>query len=263
MASYTNTGLVSYCKQALSLKTKYMWGGLMRTITEGYISMLSGPTMYPSQYPESRKTLLRSCIGKGYYGCDCVGLIKSYYFGGIGSPDYKNANDYNVGTMYSAAKVKGKLDTLPETPGVLVMTSNLGHVGVCIGNGEVIECTLGSRGDGVVKTKLQNGGWYYWCECPVIEYPSSKAILPKVQTTTNIYLSLGKAAKRKGASNSATKVGTCEKGAYYLASQLVTNSDGRVWFRHYGTDLYSALTDIPSTGNSKLFEQFGTYTETK
>lgn len=261
--AFTNTGLVEYCKKALTLKTKYMWGGLMREITENYIKMLSDPSMYPKQYPESRKKVLRECIGKGYYGCDCIGLVKSYYFGGVGSPSYDTTKDYNVGMTYNAAKEKGKLNTFPDIPGILVMTLNLGHVGVYIGNDEVIECTLGSNGDGVIKTKLQNGSWYYWCKDPFIEYPSTNSTSPQVQDTTNIYLSLGKAAKRKGASNSATKVGACEKGVYYLASQLVMNPDGRVWFRHYGTDLYSALTDIPEVGSTKLFEKFGSYSKTK
>ena len=32
--SYTNSGLVQYCKDALELKTKYMWGGLFRELTK-------------------------------------------------------------------------------------------------------------------------------------------------------------------------------------------------------------------------------------
>ena len=53
----------------------------------------------------------------------------------------------------------------------------------------------------------------------------------------------------------------CENGGYYAASQLVTPAAGtQQWFRHAGTDLYSALTDVPESGSIKLFEQYGTYT---
>lgn len=78
----------------------------------------------------------------------------------------------------------------------------------------------------------------------------------EVTDCNKIYKSLGVAAKRKGASTDAAMEGRCERGAYYLASQLVTAPDGRKWFRHIGTDLYSAVTD---TDGAVLFEEFGTY----
>ena len=172
--TYTNSGLVKHCKEALKLKTVYMWGGLFREVTKNYIDLLSGIKSYKAQYPSTRVNHLNSLICKGYYGCDCVGLIKSYYFGGVGTkanvqgynkhPDW----DYNVGTMYTAAKVKGKITTMPKKEGALVMTSDFGHVGVYIGNGEVIECTLSKFGDGVVKTKFTDRNWAWWCQCPVI-----------------------------------------------------------------------------------------------
>ena len=279
--AFTNSGLVTYCKNALKLKTKYMWGGLMREITDNYINQLSGPTMYPQQYPESRKAVLRSCIGKGYYGCDCVGLIKSYYFGGVGTAKnakgYDGSKDYGVGkmyiaakakgtvgTMYHAAKTKGKIATMPQSEGILVMTANFGHVGVYVGNGQVIECTLHGSKDGVVQTAFSAGSWAYWCQCPCIEDDTGANVAaPKVENCNKIYRSLGVAAKRKGASNSATQAGRCERGAYYLASQIVTAPDGRKWFRHLGTDLYSALTDTLESGGGKLFEEFGTYSSGK
>ncbi len=42
------------------------------------------------------------------------------------------------------------------------------HVGIYIGNGEVIESTLSSRGDGVVKSRIKDFGWECWCQCPYI-----------------------------------------------------------------------------------------------
>ena len=168
--TYTNSGLVKYCKDALKLKTVYMWGGLFREVNKSYINQLAG--MYPEQYRESRKNTLSGLCGKGYYGCDCVGLVKSYYFGGVGvannAKGYVGAWDFGVGSMYNAAKVKGKISTMPKKEGVLVMTSDYGHVGVYIGNGEVIECTLSKFGDGVVKTKFTDRNWAWWCQCPVI-----------------------------------------------------------------------------------------------
>lgn len=76
-----------------------------------------------------------------------------------------------------------------------------------------------------------------------------------------IYKSLAVVNRRKKADISGEMSGTCVKGGYYAASQLVTPATGaQQWFRHAGTDLYSALTDTPAGGNAKLFEQTGIYT---
>ena len=40
--AYTNSGLVKHCKEALKLKTVYMWGGLFREVTQEYINQVSG-----------------------------------------------------------------------------------------------------------------------------------------------------------------------------------------------------------------------------
>ena len=55
---------------------------------------------------------------------------------------------------------------MPDIPGVLVFMP--GHVGVYIGDGEVIE----ARGHkfGVVKTKLKNRKWVNWAMVDEIQY---------------------------------------------------------------------------------------------
>ena len=86
-------------------------------------------------------------------------------------------------------------------------------------------------------------------------------IKPVDANSNVIYKSLGIAAIRKKADTSGELVGRCVKGGYYAASQMVTPAAGtQQWFRHAGTDLYSALTDTPMGGNAKLFEQYGAYT---
>lgn len=95
---------------------------------------------------------------------DCVGLIKGYgwlntvtmeiQYGSNGMPDV------GADGMYYNAGHKGSIETMPNTPGLAVWKS--GHIGVYIGNGEVIEA-MDTR-YGVVKTKLQGRGWTHWLE---------------------------------------------------------------------------------------------------
>lgn len=177
MAKYTNLGLVKHCEKALKMNTMYMWGGIFRAITDSYVAQLA--KMYPTQYSAARQQKLKA-LPDGYFGVDCVGLIKSYCWsgnadGGTGSPEYaKNGcPDVNAHGMYAAAKVKGPISTIPETPGIIVYSKTNPHVGVYIGGGYVVESTLGSRGDGVVKTKLKDFKWEYWFQCPYIAYEKS------------------------------------------------------------------------------------------
>ena len=55
---------------------------------------------------------------------------------------------------------------MPDTPGLAVWKA--GHIGVYIGNGEVVEA-MGTK-YGVVKTQLEGRGWTHWLEVPGIEY---------------------------------------------------------------------------------------------
>lgn len=250
---YTNSGLVSYCKAALKLKTKYMWGGLFRPVTASYVTMLA--QMYPKQYPSSRKADLSK--NSGYYGVDCVGLVKSYYFGGVGSPSYNGAADYGVGTMYKAAKTKGKIATFDRVPGRLVMTADFGHVGVYIGDNKVIESTLGSRGDGVVQSNFSAVSWANWCQCPCIEDDTSRAKTAVAVDCKTLFQAVGVPAIRAGASTGAKLLRRCERGSYYAADQIVTPPVGsQKWIRHIGGG-YSAITEVDG---SVLLKAAGKYT---
>ena len=104
---------------------------------------------------------------------DCVGLIKCY---GWYNPDSgeivvgtNGMADVTANGMFDAATVKGTIDTIPEVPGLAVWQD--GHIGIYIGNGEVIEA-MGTE-QGVVKTTLPSG-WTHWLEIPYISYPQEE-----------------------------------------------------------------------------------------
>ena len=144
----------------------YVWGTCGWVLTEG---MLAAKL---TQYPEGvgkYEDLIRSAW-LGGRTADCVGLIKAYGwldaasltigYGTNGMPDI-SANQ-----MFYAAQVSGTIDTMPEVPGLAVWRD--GHIGVYIGNGEIIEA-MGTR-YGVVKTQLSDGRFTHWLRVPFIEY---------------------------------------------------------------------------------------------
>lgn len=74
--------------------------------------------------------------------------------------------DIGANEMYFNATHKGEIATMPDTPGLAVWKA--GHIGVYIGNGEVVEA-MGTK-YGVVKTQLEGRGWTHWLEVPYINY---------------------------------------------------------------------------------------------
>ena len=99
---------------------------------------------------------------------DCVGLIKGYLWSEnlSSTPIYNSKQDKDVSGMKANCTETGNIKTIPELPGVLVFMP--GHVGIYVGNGEVIE----ARGHlyGVVKTKLKYRPWTEWGKLNWIEH---------------------------------------------------------------------------------------------
>ena len=103
-----------------------------------------------------------------------MGLIKGYLWcdSPDGEPRYCGAQDVAVEGLYRKCSRKGSITTLPDTPGVCVFMANMGHVGVYIGNGEVVEAM--GHAYGVVKTKVAGRGWAYWGMPEWIDYGAEK-----------------------------------------------------------------------------------------
>ena len=60
MGEFTAKGLVKYCKQALGWKTVYMWGCLMKTVTQDFIDYKK--KQYAKYYSEARVRQMESKI---------------------------------------------------------------------------------------------------------------------------------------------------------------------------------------------------------
>ena len=101
---------------------------------------------------------------------DCAGLIKGYcwYDPALHAISYGCGDMPDIGTdgFFERAPAKGPIDTLPETPGLLVYAE--GHIGVYVGGGWAVEAI--SHAGGVVKTRVADRTWTYWLQCPYIQY---------------------------------------------------------------------------------------------
>lgn len=159
--SKTAYGLVEYCKAQLG--KPYWWGTFGQTATASLLA--EKRAQYPGYYTASDFT---SQLGQRVH--DCVGMIKGYLWSETPAspPVYNPAQDVNVPGLYNRCSRRGSLSGMPEQPGVCVFMASMGHVGVYVGNGWVIE----ARGHayGVVKTRLKDRGWALWGMPDWIEY---------------------------------------------------------------------------------------------
>lgn len=156
MSDKTGKGLAEYAKAQLG--RPYWWGTYGQIATA---ELLAGKRrQYPDNYQSTAKPAFDTQFGQRVH--DCVGLIKGYLWsdGPNDPPHYNRNQDVAVRGLYNVCDRKGDINTLPDIPGVCVFYSNLGHVGVYIGNNEVVE----ARGHayGVVKSKAKGGSWAMW-----------------------------------------------------------------------------------------------------
>ena len=158
--------LAAYAEYAWRSGWGYVWGSFGYVLTEQQLQQLK------AQYPEmvgGYESVIRS-KWLGGRTTDCVGLIKSY---GWFDPDELKIRygtngmpDIGANAMYHNATVKGTIDTIPEVPGLAVWCN--GHIGVYVGNGEVVEAR--GTSSGVVRTKLAERHFTHWLQVPYIRY---------------------------------------------------------------------------------------------
>ena len=131
---------------------------------------------------------IQAVADKGYFGFDCVCLVKGILWGWCGDANaryggaaYASNNVPDVGTEEIIAKCSGvSTDFKNITVGELLWKS--GHVGVYIGDGLAVECTPSYKG-GVQITAVKNIGtksgysattWTKHGKLPYVEYETVK-----------------------------------------------------------------------------------------
>ena len=172
-ATKNNLDLAAYAIQAWENNWGYVWGTYGNVLTPSLFSYKL------QQYPDGVGNY-ETYIQENYLGrrtADCVGLIKGYGWldpSGLtigyaenGMPDYGADQMYQAAVKTGAAGADyGTMETMPEVVGLAVWKE--GHIGIYIGNGEVVEAM--STKKGVVKTQVEGRGWTGWCKLPYIKY---------------------------------------------------------------------------------------------
>ena len=161
-----NLDLVRWAIAAEKAGWGYVWGACGQVLTES--ALASKVSQYPDEVGVQEDVIRTHWLGRRC--ADCVGFIKGYgwlnaetqeiEYGTNGMPDI------GADAMYANATEKGTIDTLPEIPGLAVWHE--GHIGIYVGNGEVIEA-MGTR-YGVVRTRLSERHWTHWLKIPYINY---------------------------------------------------------------------------------------------
>ena len=158
--------LVQYAIHAYQEHWGYVWGTFGHVLTESLFE--AKLAQYPDALAGNADFIRQTWVGGRT--TDCVGLIKGYGWLDAETEEIVyNTNgmpDITANEMYHSATVSGTIDTIPEIPGLAVWHD--GHIGVYIGNGEVVEA-MGTR-YGVVKTKLEGARWTHWLKIPYINY---------------------------------------------------------------------------------------------
>lgn len=161
-----NLDLVNWAVNAEASGWGYVWGTYGEVLTDELYKVKS--EQYPEEVGGYGEFIEANWLGRRT--TDCVGLIKGYGWlntlTGEGEYGTNGMPDIGADTMYANATEKGTIDTIPEIPGLAVWHE--GHIGIYIGNGEVIEA-MGTK-YGVVRTKLSDGRWTHWLKIPYITY---------------------------------------------------------------------------------------------
>ena len=216
----TGQGLKEY---AIAQLGRPYWWGTFGQVADGAL-YAKKKKQYPAYYTAADFT---AQYGQKVH--DCVGLIKGYRWSDTPEsyPKYVGAQDVAVEGLYAQCTKRGAITSLPETPGVCVFMANMGHVGVYIGNGEVVEAM--NHANGVVKTKLKGRGWAYWGMPEWISYDDAAEDGPsgKPDHTTGTDFSLNFRILREGSVGEDVKaLQLLLKARGYQCGSYGVNKDG-------------------------------------
>lgn len=165
-----NLDLVQWAVEAQKSGWGYVYGTYGTVLDEALLTCKT--SQYPDEVGGYEEFIRQNWLGGRT--TDCVGLIKGYGWLDAETQEISYAvngmPDISANAMYENATEKGTIDTIPEVPGLAVW--HKGHIGIYIGNGEVIQAA--NTQDGVIRTPLSYNRWTHWLKIPYISYKESE-----------------------------------------------------------------------------------------
>lgn len=173
---FTAAKYVEWLREQAAKKRPYWYGVYYQECTEDLLQRKR--RQYPKHYTDDRMPTYRKHIAAKQIAGDCVnGAIKGAVWSELGTrkPVYKSHDcpDRSADGMFEYCKSIGMdwgaINTMPDIPGIAVRMA--GHVGVYVGDGEVVEW----RGfaHGCVITKLDDRLWLHWYKMPWVDYENN------------------------------------------------------------------------------------------
>jgi hypothetical protein len=245
MSKKSAAGLVAWAEQAYKDGWVYWYGTCGYACTQSLLTRKTN--QYPDHYGDSRQAKYKKHIAEDRVCSDCIGLFKSYAWDKDGDIDTRESGyganeqpDHGAKTTLNKCKVKGDISTMPEIPGLAVWTKTGGHIGLYVGNGEVIE--LRGFSYGCQRNKLNKRAFSTWGLYPYVEYTAEQASLAaQAANGTKTDNSPQKAETAQKTENKAESV------VYNMKTLRVGNTGTQVkvlqWLLNHTTDYTSGVVD--------------------
>lgn len=178
----TNKEFVKIAKDIQSMNTAYAWGTFGQKKTDSFID--SKMKQYPKWYNTTRVNHLKAQSNDTYL-FDCVGLIKSILWG---FPNVRYATngvpDINANTMIEKCSIiSTNFNDIVD--GAVVWLD--GHIGIYIGNNQVIECTP-AFDNKVCITNINQRKWIKWGRLSYIDYVVNDNITINTDSKLNSFI---------------------------------------------------------------------------
>lgn len=190
----SSNDLINIFKTALEEKWGYIWGKSHEKWTE------AKNTAYIKAYsddPDRKNSAKYGSKWIGHWVTDCSGLF-AYAFKTLGGTMYHGSDTMfrkwcnKSGEMKSGKRTDGE-ELKPGTAVFCYNGTKYSHVGLYIGNGEVIEAAGASQG--VIKSKVTNSKWKYWGELKGVSFENSSEETVFVKDDENFLPTLRKGDK--------------------------------------------------------------------
>lgn len=219
-----NLQLVAYMLAVYAAAWRYWYGTCGYECTQSVYERKK--KQYPKHYKDARTSGYMADIAAGAMCADCVGVIKSFFwtggvFGGKNVYASNNCPDKSANGMFKLCKETGKINTIPDIPGLVVWKD--GHIGVYIGDGQTIE--LKGFSYDCVKADVVAGPWTHWGKLPpeMLEYISDTSKpLPEPKP-----IKLGERILKRGMKgDDVAALQTALKGLGFSCGNHGSNDDG-------------------------------------